>query len=126
MAACIAFTLENPRAVAAALRSPNCRASAATLWPLQFENPFVPAKLGRMMKIPKATGVVPTAIVAVPVVVAVAIPAMVLETAFATETFRRSGLTATPMGLLPTAIVAVTVFVVVAITDTVLEPWFAT
>src|SRR5215510_11248464 len=43
-ASCSAFTLGNPRADAAASSTPNFRASAEMLLPLQFGVPGVPAK----------------------------------------------------------------------------------
>ena len=46
IAFCSALMLENPSAVAAALSPPYCRTTAATLWPLQFAFPGVPANVG--------------------------------------------------------------------------------
>jgi len=76
-----------PRQAAAALLSPPyCRASADTLCPWQVALPGVPANLsGVWIKMPYATGILPTGIgEPITVSVAVAITHTLLETEFAT------------------------------------------
>jgi hypothetical protein len=91
MASSSPCTLENSKAAAAASRPPNFVARAETLVPRQFLDPGTPANdgggcpaLGGCINTPKATGPLPTRIVALTVFVAVSITDTVLETKFAT------------------------------------------
>ena len=78
------------------------------------------------MNWPKELGLVPTATVAMTVLVAVLITETLLLPRFGIYTLAPLGVTATPIGKVPTVTVAITVFVAVLIAETVLPFWFAT
>jgi hypothetical protein len=74
-----------------------------------------------VMNFPKARGLLPTATVAVTVLVAVLMTETVLLLEFATYILVPSGVIPTPNGSSPTAIVAVTALLAVSITETLLR-----